>query len=341
MSHKPHDDPYTELESSPPGKNRLITRRRVLIGGGSVVAVGALSGGGFLAYDRYRRFGRDAESFIRDHRIVLPASVPPMVIAHGTDPALNVRAAIDRMGGMGRFVGPDDVVVVKPNIGWDRAPEQAANTHPEVVAEVARLCLESKPQRVIVCDCPVAESRRAFERSGIMQAALEVGAEVVLPEESTYHTVAISPRLGTWDVLEPFVVATKIINVPVAKHHSLTNTTAGMKNWIGITGKLRIMFHDELDRSIAELAALMRPTLTVVDASRVLMETGPQGGNVSAVKNVGAVAVGVDPVALDAWAYSLWGVGPNDLPWLFDLAEGMGLGRAALYVDAPVEIVTG
>jgi uncharacterized protein (DUF362 family) len=337
MSRNPDDDPYSE--SSPP-KKRLITRRRALIGGGAVVAAGALAGGGFLAYDRYRRFGRDAGSFIRDHRIELPASVPPIVIAHGADPALNVRAAIDRMGGMGRFVGPDDVVVVKPNIGFDRAPDQAANTHPEVVAEVARLCLEMKPRQVIVCDCPVAESRRAFERSGIMQAALEVGAEVVLPEGSSYHTVEISPRLGTWDVLEPFVVATKIINVPVAKHHNLTNTTAGMKNWIGITGKLRVMFHNDLERSIAELAALMRPTLTVVDASRVLMETGPSGGSLSAVKQVGTVAVGVDPVALDAWAYSLWGVGLDELPKLFDLAEGMGLGRAELYVDAPVEIVT-
>jgi uncharacterized protein (DUF362 family) len=331
------DDPYSK--TSPP-KKRLVTRRRVLIGGGAVVAAGAFAGGGFLTYDRYRRFGRDAEAFIRDHRVELPASVPPIVIAHGADPAINVRTAIDRMGGMGRFIAPDDVVVVKPNIGFDRAPDQAANTHPEVVAEVARLCVAEKPRRVIVCDCPVAESRRAFERSGIMRAALEVGAEVVLPEESSYHTVELSQRLGAWDVLEPFVAATKIINVPVAKHHNLTNTTAGMKNWIGITGKLRVMFHTDLDRSIAELAALMRPTLTVVDASRVLMETGPSGGSLSAVKQVGAVAVGVDPVALDAWAYSLWGTGPEDLPALFDLAESMGLGRAALYLDAPVEIVT-
>jgi len=338
MSQHPHDDPYTE--NSPP-RRRLFTRRRVVIGGGAVVAAGALTGGGFLTYDRYLRFGRDAETYIPDHRIELPTSVPPIVIVHGTDPALNVRTAIDRMGGMSRFIGPDDVVVVKPNIGFDRAPDQAANTHPEVVAEVARLCLEERPQRVIVCDCPVAESRRAFERSGIMAAAIEAGAEVVLPEVSSYRTVEISSRLGTWDVLEPFVVATKIINVPVAKHHNLTNTTAGMKNWIGITGKLRVMFHNDLDRSIAELAALMRPTLTVVDASRVLMETGPKGGSLNAVKQVGAVAVGVDPVALDAWAYSLWGTGPDDLPPLFDLAEGMGLGRAELYTEAPLEIVAG
>jgi uncharacterized protein (DUF362 family) len=325
----------------PPKKRRLITRRRVLIGGGAVVATGALGAGGFLLWDHRQRFWRRVEARIPDHRIELPSSVPPMVIAHGSDPALTVRAAVARMGGMGRFVTAEDVVVVKPNIGWDRTPEQAANTHPEVVAEVARLCLEARPKRVIVCDCPVAESRRAFERSGIMKAALEVGADVVLPEESRYYTVEISPRLGTWDVLEPFVTATKIINVPVAKHHDMTSTTAGMKNWIGITGKLRIMFHNDIDRSIAELSALMRPTLTVVDATRVLMHAGPQGGSLSDVKQVGAVAVGVDPVALDAWAFSLFGVGLDALPDLFPLVEQMGLGRAELYTTAPLEIVTG
>ncbi len=323
------------------GPKKLITRRRLLIAGGGVVGAGALATGGFLAYDHRQRFWRKAERGIRDHRIELPSSVPQMVVAHGADPALNVRSAIDRMGGMRRFVSSDDVVVIKPNIGWERTPAQAANTHPGVVAEVARACLEVKPRRVIVCDCPVSESRRAFERSGIMAAARDAGAEVVLPEESSYHSVQISDRLGTWDVLEPFLLATKLINVPVAKHHSLTGVTAGMKNWIGITGKLRVMFHNDIQRSVAELAALMRPTLTVVDASRVLMDAGPQGGSLADVKQVGAVAVGVDPVALEAWAFSLFGVGPDELPQFIRMTEGMGLGKADFGSLAPVEIVNG
>ncbi len=322
-------------------RNRLITRRRALIAGGTVVGAGALAVGGFLIHDQWQRFGRDALRTIPDHRIVLPATVPRMVIAHGPDPALNVRAAIARMGGMKRFIDANDVVVVKPNIGWERLPAQAANTHPDVVAEVVRECLEVKPRRVIVTDCPVAEARRAFERSGIMKAALEAGAEVILPEESVYHTVQISKRLGTWDVLEPFILATKIINVPVAKHHDLTGVTAGLKNWIGITGKLRMMFHGDIQRSIAELAALMRPTLTVVDASRVLMEAGPMGGSLDSVKQVGAIAAGVDPVAMDAWAFSLFGLGTDHTPKGLALAEEMGLGRSDFRSLAPIEIVPG
>jgi uncharacterized protein (DUF362 family) len=304
-----------------------------------VAGAGVLGAGGFFLNDRYRRFWRRAEHVIPDHRVGLSAAVPRMVIARGLDPARNVRAAVERLGGMDRLVGPADVVVIKPNIGWDRAPEQGANTHPEVVAEVVRLCREARAGRVIVSDCPVAESRRAFERSGILAAASAAGAEVIAPEDSRYLAVEVSERLGTWDVLEPFVIATKVINVPVAKHHDLTGVTVGLKNWIGITGKLRLMFHDDLQRSIAELAALMRPTLTIVDASRVLMEHGPVGGNPADVKPVRTIAAGFDPVALDAWACSLFGKAA--LPASLPLAAAMGLGQVDFGALAPVEIVAG
>lgn len=319
--------------------SRLITRRRVLLGVGGVAGLGVLGAGGLLLIDRVRRFGRRAEHLIPDHRVSLATTAPRMVIARGVDPARNVRAAVERLGGMSQFVTPADVVVVKPNVGWDRTPEQGANTHPDVVAEVVRLCRDAGAGRVIVSDCPVGRSRSAFERSGILAAASAAGAEVIVPEDSRYLSVEISKRLGTWDILEPFVIATKIINVPVAKHHDLTGVTGGLKNWIGITGKLRVMFHDDLQRSIAELAALMRPTLTIVDASRVLMQHGPVGGSLDDVKPVRTIAAGVDPVALDAWVCSLFGQGT--LPASLSLAAATGLGRVDFAALAPVEIVAG
>ncbi len=337
----PQGDAADKDKPSEQPRRRLITRRRALIAGGSLVASGALAAGGYWAYGWQRRFGREADITIPDHRVALSSSAPRMVIARGADPALNVRSALKRIGGMGQFLSPGDVVVIKPNIGWDRTPAHAANTHPEVVAEVVRACREAKPRRVIVCDCPVSESRRSFELSGILKAATAAGAEVIAPEESTYRTVEISPRLGAWDVLDPFVSATKIINVPVAKHHTLTGVVAGMKNWIGITMKMRMMFHNDIQRSIAELAALMRPTLTVLDATRVLMARGPSGGNLEDVKALNTVAVGIDPVALDAWAFELFDTKPEELPEYLGLAEGMGLGKVDFRTLGPVEIKTG
>ena len=324
-------------------RRKLITRRRFLMAGGSTVAAAGLGLGGFTIYDHRQRFGRDAMYVVPDHRVELPAVLPRMVIARGADPALNVRAAVERLGGMQRLITSDDVVLVKPNIGWVRKAEQAATTHPEVVGELVRLCREAGPRRVIVSDCPVmvGRARGAFERSGILEAAATAGAEVILPEDCGHRTVRISERLGTWDVLEPFVTATKIINVPVAKAHPAMQASAGMKNWIGFTDKLRMMFHNDIHRSVAELAALMLPTLTVVDATRVLMHGGPAGGNLDAVQPVNTIAAGFDPVALDTWACGLITANPGPPPQFLRLAEQMGLGATDLGAIQPLEIAAG
>jgi uncharacterized protein (DUF362 family) len=192
---------------------------------------------------------------------------------------------------------------------------------------------------VIVCDCPVKNARGAFERSGILAAATAAGAEVIMPEDSRYRTVRVSARLGAWDVLDPFVFATKIINVPVAKHHPLTGVTCGLKNWFGVTAVQRMMLHQDVQRAIAELAALMRPTLTIVDASRVLQENGPAGGNLTDVKPVRTIAAGIDPVAVDAWALQLF---PSQAPPAsLGYAAALGLGRVDYAALSPEDITVG
>ncbi len=324
-------------DKKPKGRSRRI----VLKAAGGLLAAGALGAAGYAIHDYRQRFGRDALRTIGDHRIQLPPGTPPMVVVRGGTPARNARAAIARLGGMAPFVTPDDVVVVKPNIGWDSVPAQGANTHPDVVVEVVKACLDARAKRVIVTDCPVSEARKAFEKSGILRAASDAGAEVVLPEHSRYHTVRLSERLGSWSVLEPFVEATKIINVPIGKHHDFTGVTGGMKNWIGITTERRMSFHSDINRAIAELAALMRPTLTIIDASRVLMRNGPKGGNLADVKVFGALAAGVDPIALDAWACRLMDTPDEKLPDYLRFGEEMGLGKVDYRALQPVEIAAG
>jgi uncharacterized protein (DUF362 family) len=324
-----------------PTKPRRSTRRLLLRGAGLLGAAAALGAGGYVLYDWRQRFGREAVRAVRDHRVARPAGAPRMVIARGGTPAANARAALARLGGMGQFVVPGDVVLVKPNMGWNSSPAQGANTHPDVVAEVVRACRDARASRVIVTDCPTSEARGAFERSGILRAAGEAGAEVVLPEQSRYRTVRISERLGVWNVLEPFVEATKIINVPIGKHHSLTGVTGAMKNWLGVTTERRVTFHADLDKSIAELAALMLPTLTVMDASRVLMRNGPRGGNLADVKAFGALAASVDQVPLDAWAWQLLELTDAERPGYLDLGEQLGLGPVDYRTLSPIEVAAG
>ena len=279
--------------------------------------------------------GPDRE--IPDHRVEVPAATPSMIIARGPDPAANTRAALERLGVMGKLIQKGDLVVVKPNIGWDRRPEQAANTNPHVVAEVVRACVAAGAARVIVTDHPVNDPRRCFERSGISAAVEEAGGTIKVPGDRDFYMVSIPGKLGRWPVFEPFITATKVINIPVVKHHSLTQATLGVKNWYGILGGRRNQLHQRIDDSVAELALLMRPTLTVMDATRVLLRNGPTGGSLGDVKRMDSVAVSLDPVAVDAWGCTLLGAKPEEQGWL-QLGQNKKLGVLDYRSLNPVEI---
>jgi len=264
----------------------------------------------------------------RSHTVAADPKWPEMTIAHGADdPAKLVRRAVEELGGMRRFVSRGDVVVVKPNIGWDRTPEQAANTNPALVADIVRQCWDAGAKKVIVTDVSCNEARRCFQRSGIAEAARREGAEVVLPEPARFKEVALGGEvLQNWPVLETFLAADKIINIPIAKHHSLTGTTLGMKNWYGILGGPRHQLHQRIDESLADLADFIRPTLTVIDSYRILLRNGPTGGNLEDVMLKKTVLAGTDPVALDAYvAKAYWNLEAASLPYLKMAAE-RGLG---------------
>jgi len=250
-----------------------------------------------------------------------------MTIVHGEDPRSLARAAIRQLGGIERFISRGDLVVIKPNIAWDRTPEQAANTNPEVVAEVVRMCREAGAGDVMVTDVSINEPRHCFDRSGIASAARAAGAHVILPEERRFREVDLHGTvLGSWPVLDPFLQADKVINLPVAKHHSLTGATLGMKNWYGILGGPRHRLHQRIDECLVDLAGFMRPTLTIIDACRVLVRNGPGGGSLADVLAAKTLIAATDPVAADAFAAKTWwGLDPGKLQYL-QLAAARGLG---------------
>jgi len=304
-------------------------RRRHLVQLLRLGGVAAATGG--LAYWLNGRSHRPEEPFVpsltRNFSVPRAPNLPEMVVAQGDDPRQLVRKAIEGIGGINRFIARGDIVMVKPNIAWDRTPEQAANTNPQVVAEIVQLCLDAGAKTVIVTDVSCNEPRRCFERSGIAEAARGEGAQVILPEERKFKEVDLrGDVLTAWPVFEPFLAADKMINLPIAKHHSLTGVTLGMKNWYGILGGPRHRLHQRIHESLADLADFMRPTLTIMDAYRVLLRNGPTGGNLSDTALKKTLIASTDPVAVDAYAAkAYWDLEAEKLPYL-GLAQERGLG---------------
>jgi uncharacterized protein (DUF362 family) len=264
---------------------------------------------------------------IRDFSSGLEREEPTLVIGKG-DPAAATRSAINALGGMKRFVHPRETVVIKPNVGWDRVPMQAANTNPLVVATLVTLCFEVGAKRVVVTDNSCNDTRRCFTRSGIWKTVEAAGGEVQLPAPHRFIPYELGGTiLGRMPVLVPAVRADRFINVPIAKHHGLSGFTGAMKNLYGVLGGRRNRLHQKIDDSIVDLAHFLRATLTVMDATRVLMRSGPQGGNIDDTMAVGEVIASTDPVAVDAYSCTLVGQKASDLPYLIQ-AQHRGLGTA-------------
>jgi uncharacterized protein (DUF362 family) len=306
-----------------------LTRREAMLqllrlGG---VAAGAAGAAVWLSEHSLRPVPALAEQARRDHRVASNAQDTLLTVVQNGEPRELVQQALRNLGGMGRFVARQDVVVVKPNIAWDRTPEQAANTNPEVVAEVVRQCWQAGAKRVIVTDVSCNEPRRCFHRSGIQAAASAEGAEVILPDPELFREVDMGGVvLKSWPVFIPFLEADKIINLPIAKHHELTGVTLSMKNWYGILGGQRNRLHQSIHQSLADLANFMLPTVTLLDGYRILLRNGPTGGNLEDVATKKTMVAGTDPVALDAYvAKAWWNLDPEHLPYLA-MAAARGLG---------------
>ncbi|HIE27138.1 TPA: DUF362 domain-containing protein [Candidatus Poribacteria bacterium] len=260
-----------------------------------------------------------------------------LAIATGSDdPKKLVQAAIDAVGGMGQFVSRGDIVVVKPNIGWSRTPEQAANTNPYIVEKIVELCLNAGAKKVKVFDRTCNRAKTTYRRSGIEAAVKRVGGDIKYVDERKFKEVKIpqGKRLKSWRMYIEALDADVLINVPIAKHHSTSRLTMAMKNLMGVLGGNRGDLHNQLGQNLADINTVIKPNLTILDAYRILTAHGPNSGTPDDVKLTKQVIVGTDPVAVDSYGATLFGLTGQDLDFVrigheMELGE-MDLNKVAL-----------
>ncbi len=220
--------------------------------------------------------------------------------------------AMNGVGGMGRFVKKGDVVWIKPNMAWDRAPELAANTNPDVVATLVKMCLEAGAKTVKVGDNTCSPAQKAYVTSGIEAAAKNAGAEVLYLDENRYRMMELKGEyLKEWEVYPEIIETDLVINCPIAKHHGLTQATLCMKNYMGVVGGRRNMWHQALPACLTDITRFMKPQLCLLDAIRILTGNGPQSSQIEDVARRDTVAVCTDIVALEAFGVELLGNKPE------------------------------
>ena len=306
--------------------------RRELLGragkaGISIAAAGVIS---WRLYDRQGpKIGVDAESLVTLPDFSVPDKAGRTIsIVKGSDRVKTVNKAIESLGGIGRFVKPGETVAIKPNVAFASPPMLGATAHPELVAEVVRLCCKAGAKRVTVTDNPINDPASCFTLSGVGKAANEAGAKVILPKDHFFRhtTLAGGKLIRNWPVFfGPFENVDKLIGISPVKHHARAGASMSMKNWYGLLGGRRNVFHQDINTIIAELSVMVRPTLVILDGTEVMMTNGPTGGSVSDLRRADTLVASTDMVAADAFGCTLLDLKVSDLPYLAK-AERAGAG---------------
>jgi uncharacterized protein (DUF362 family) len=269
---------------------------------------------------------------------VRPAPAAPaagtayLAVARGSDPAEITQRAITALGGIERFVQKDQDVIIKPNICVAyHPPEYAATTNPEVVGCLVRLCLGAGARRVRVMDNPFGgTASSAYAISGIEEAVKAAGGEMEIMSGVKYveYDIPEGKDMRACKIYRAILETEVLIDVPIAKHHNLARLTLGAKNLLGTVESPNLL-HRNLGQRIADLLSIVQPTLTVVDAFRILKAHGPTGGSLDDVEQAQTVIASQDTVAADAYAATLFGLAGADIPYI-QAAADMGLGTLDL-----------
>lgn len=256
---------------------------------------------------------------------------PVLVAVRDGNRSAMLDAALAELGGIGAFVHAGQTVLIKPNIGWDAPPERGANTHPELIAHLTRLCLEAGAASVSVFDNTCDPWELTYAHSGIAPAAREAGARIVNgKDQSLYREVDVPGVKLQRALVHSLVLDSDVFfNVPVLKHHSGSLMTCAMKNLMGVVWDRRIYHSRDLHQSIADFLTLKKPTFNVVDAYHPMVRNGPRGRSVEDVVEMRTLLASVDPVAVDAAAARLLGHDPAKVAHVRIAAE-MKLGTMDL-----------
>jgi len=259
-------------------------------------------------------------------------SSPDIIVASGEDPKALVKKVVAELGGMKKFVSRGDVVVIKPNIGFERTPEQGACTHPDVVVGLIEMALDAGAKEVKLFDRPVQDPKKCYPLSGIPDAAKKAGAKVFFHTELQSVEIPIKDGvvLKSSKIWKDAVECDCYISVPVAKHHRMTVLTMAMKNHMGLTADDRgKVWHPSLDQVLADFASAFKPKITILDAYRIVVRNGPRGGSAADIETPKKCIAGLNQVSIDAYGTTLFGKKPTEIGHIA-LAGKMGLGEIDL-----------
>ena len=320
--------------------NDHLSRRQFMArsakAGVSILAACSIS---YWFYDRAgpARSAQD-DTGVRIPDFLMPQLGQHLSIVRGSSRSETLEVALKSIGGIQAFIKKGDRILLKVNAAFASPPMLCATTHPDMVAAITRLCFKAGAASVTVTDNPINDPASCFRLTGIEQAARSAGATVLFPQKEFFKPFSLenAQLIRNWPVLyEPLSRIDKIIGTAPVKDHHRSGASMIMKNWYGLLGGRRNIFHQDIHTIIQELAMMIKPTLVVLDGNTTMMRNGPTGGSLSDLKETHTMIVSTDQVAADAFGATLLDKTVDELPFI-KKAEAMNLGTADFQSLNPV-----
>jgi uncharacterized protein (DUF362 family) len=314
-----------------PHQNALNRRQFLVRSAKAGLSITAACAIGYRFYDASGPVGVKQES--EDEGLPdfsVPGTGGKLSIVRGQDRVKTLQLALKALGGLDTFVKNGDRILIKVNAAFATPPILSATTHPLLISELTRLCLKAGAREVMVTDNPINDPASCFALTGIAEAAQKTGARVVLPRDQYFKSMTIPDArlIRNWPVLyKPFKDITKVIGVAPVKDHHRSGASMIMKNWYGLLGGRRNIFHQDIHNIIKELATMLKPSLVILDGTTTMMSNGPTGGSLSDLKQTNTMIVSTDQVAADAYGATLLGKDLSQLTFIAKAQES-GVGTA-------------
>ncbi|MDR0799257.1 MAG: DUF362 domain-containing protein [Dysgonamonadaceae bacterium] len=265
-------------------------------------------------------------------------SVPDMVAVMGGEPAQLLERALKEMGGISKYIKKGQSVVIKPNIGWDKKPDFAANTNPELISALIKQCFQAGAKKVTVFDHTCDNWQRCYTNSGIENAVKAAGGTMLPGNDEVYYKTVSLPKgvkLKSTKIHQALIDADVWINVPILKNHGGAKMSIAMKNYMGIVWDRTYFHSNDLQQCIADICTWeKKPVLNIVDAYRCLRKNGPQGRAVSDTSLLKTLIISKDIVAADTAAIGLFNqVEKMDIAQVGHIAKGEQLKLGTQVLD--------
>ncbi len=283
-------------------------------------AVGITAAGAYLTLDRKGPGGDEGNDLVSYPDFSVAGKQGQVLsVAKGPDRKETVRKAIELLGGMDRFIEKGDTVAIKPNVAFATPAMLCATTNPDLIVEVVKLCYKAGAKEVIVTDNPINDPSSCFTLSGIGSAVEKTQAKVILPKQNLFKNTTLDngKLIVDWPVFfEPFANIDKIIGITPVKDHHRSEASMTMKNWYGLLGGRRNIFHQDINRIISELSQMIKPTFVILDGTQSMITNGPTGGSLSDLRQTNTMIASTDMVAADTFGAGLLDLKVKDLPYL-------------------------